>query len=109
MRPAVDQATGSARDVVRAAMGPSEYDSIGDAIATEAVEYTITPLQEPELHEQQSTAVRGLITERMREMSPKDYSETLRSAIREDEWLLIAHGAVLGFVVGGLHIVAFGV
>jgi hypothetical protein len=31
----------------------------------------------------------------------------LRSAMRQDEWLLIAHGAVLGIFGGGLHAVMF--
>jgi hypothetical protein len=32
----------------------------------------------------------------------------LRSAIREDEWLLILHGAVLGIAAGLAHLVIFG-
>jgi hypothetical protein len=48
-----------------------------------------------------------MIAERMREMPPADFSEMLRSAMRQDEWLLIAHGAVLGIVGGGLHVLLF--
>jgi hypothetical protein len=43
----------------------------------------------------------------MREMSPQDFSDMLRSVVRQDEWLLIAHGAILGIVGGGLHAVMF--
>ena len=43
----------------------------------------------------------------MREMDPDDFSEMLRSAMKQDEWLLIAHGAVLGIVGGGLHAFLF--
>ena len=38
----------------------------------------------------------------MREMPPADFAEMLRTAMREDEWLLYLHGAVLGFGAG-LH------
>ncbi len=31
----------------------------------------------------------------------------LRTAIREDEWLLYLHGAVLGLAAGLLHLVLF--
>jgi hypothetical protein len=31
----------------------------------------------------------------------------MRSAMREDEWLLLAHGAVLGVVGGLVHMAAF--
>jgi hypothetical protein len=33
----------------------------------------------------------------------------LRSAMREDEWLLYLHGAVLGIGAGLLHLAIFGV
>jgi hypothetical protein len=49
-----------------------------------------------------------LIRDRMRDMSHKDFSEMLRTVIREDEWLLYLHGAVLGFGGGLLHLAFFG-
>jgi hypothetical protein len=44
----------------------------------------------------------------MRELSPEDFSEMLRTAMREDEWLLYLHGAVLGLAAGLLHLLIFG-
>ena len=31
------------------------------------------------------------------ELPPRDFVEMMRSAIKEDEWMLYAHGAVMGF------------
>jgi uncharacterized membrane protein YheB (UPF0754 family) len=107
MRPALDRAIGPMRSAVRVAMGRREYDAIRDSVATEAVDYTMTPLADPEFNKRQSTAIKRLITERMREMAPKDFSEMLRTAIREDEWLLYLHGAVLGLFAGLLHLLIF--
>jgi hypothetical protein len=42
-------------------------------------------------------------------MPPADFVEMMRSAFREDEWMLYAHGAVMGFVGGVLHLLVFGV
>ena len=109
MRPAVDRAAGPARVAVRAALGSSQYETIRESVATEAVEYTMTPLTDPEFNRRQSAAVRTLIAERMRELPHEDFSELLRSAMREDEWLLLLHGAVLGFVGGCIHLLIFGV
>ena len=53
--------------------------------------------------------MRELISERMGEMPPADFADMLRSAMKEDEWLLLLHGAVLGFVAGLLHLAIFGV
>jgi hypothetical protein len=41
-------------------------------------------------------------------MAPHDFAEMLRTAIREDEWLLYLHGAVLGFGAGLIHLAIFG-
>jgi hypothetical protein len=56
----------------------------------------------------QSDAIRKLIAARMREMSHADFSEMLRTAIKQDEWLLFLHGAVLGFGAGLIHLAVFG-
>jgi uncharacterized membrane protein YheB (UPF0754 family) len=110
LRPAVDRAAGPAvaRSAVRVAVGEREYDAIRDSLAVEAVDYTITPLTDPEFNERQAAKVRKLVTARMRELAPPDFQELLRSAMREDEWLLLLHGAVLGFGAGLVHLMIFG-
>ena len=96
LRPAIDRAV-PARDAVRVAVGTREYDAIRESVATEGVEYTITPLTDPEFNRRQAEPVRELFARRMRELPSADFAELLRSAMREDEWLLVLHGAVLGF------------
>ncbi|HMC06809.1 MAG TPA: hypothetical protein VKG89_05380 [Solirubrobacterales bacterium] len=111
LRPAVDRAAGGGvtKEAVRMAVGPREYDTIRDSVAAEAVDYTMTPLTDPEFNRSQSDQVQALLSARMREMSHPDFVELLRSAIREDEWLLYLHGAVLGFCAGLVHLAIFGV
>ncbi len=108
MQPAIDQAVGPARPVVRIAVGSREYDEIRHSFATEPVERMMDPLSDPEFSRNQSATMRKLITERMREMAPSDFGEMLRTATREDEWLLLLHGAVLGFAGGLIHLAIFG-
>jgi uncharacterized membrane protein YheB (UPF0754 family) len=108
LRPAVDNATGVARGPVRVAVGTSRYDAIRDSVATEAVEYTMTPLNDPEFNREQSRRMRILLAERVGALPYADFVEMLRSAIKEDEWMLYAHGAVLGFGAGLLHLAIFG-
>jgi hypothetical protein len=97
------------RPAVRAAVGAREYDAMKDSIAEEGVEYTMTPLTDKDFNREQSSKIRELITDRMRKLSPKDFSEMMRSAMKEDEWLLFLHGAVLGIGAGLLHLAIFGV
>ena len=67
----------------------------------------MTPLTDPEFNRRQSTALGRLFTDRMREMPPEDFADLLRSAMRQDEWLLLLHGAVLGLFGGLLHALVF--
>jgi hypothetical protein len=111
LRPAVDRAAGGTvtREAVRLAVGPRQYETIRESVATEAARYTMTPLTDPEFNRRQGERVEELLSGRMREMSYPDFVELLRSAIREDEWLLYLHGAVLGFGAGLVHLAIFGV
>jgi uncharacterized membrane protein YheB (UPF0754 family) len=108
LRPAVDRAAGRVQPAVRVAVGARQYDAIRDSVAAEAVEYTMSPLTDPEFTRRQSAAVRRLVAERMRQMPPPDFQELLRTVMREDEWLLLLHGAVLGLVGGLVHLAIFG-
>src|SRR5258708_28079460 len=47
LRPAVDQAVGRSRSLVRAALGPHEYDAIRASVAVEAIAFTMAPLPDP--------------------------------------------------------------
>jgi uncharacterized membrane protein YheB (UPF0754 family) len=107
LRPAIDRSVGAARPLVRLAVGPREYDAIRETVAREGVDATIEPLKNPGLNRRQGEALRKLFVERMREMPAQDFSDMLRSAIRQDEWLLLAHGGVLGIVGGALHLALF--
>jgi uncharacterized membrane protein YheB (UPF0754 family) len=109
LAPTVDRAVGRARAAVRVAVGAREYDAIRESVATEAYEYAVDPLADEELNKRQSERLQVLITERIQELDSPDFSELLRSAMREDEWLLLLHGAVLGFGAGLIHLAIFGV
>jgi uncharacterized membrane protein YheB (UPF0754 family) len=108
LRPAIDRAIGPLRPAVRVAVGTREYDAIRHAFATEPIEQLMVPLTDPEFSRAQSATMRNLIADRMREMAPADFAEMLRTATREDEWLLLLHGAVLGLAGGLIHLAIFG-
>ena len=108
MQPAIDRAVGPARAAVRVAIGPREYDSIRESFAQESASYTLSGFQDPEFSRQQSERMRRLIERRTRELPAPDFVEMLRSAIREDEWMLYLHGGLMGFLGGLIHLGIFG-
>jgi len=109
LRPAVDRASGPLQPFVRVAVGTREYDAIKAAVASGGVEYTMTPLQDEDFNKTQAEKVHRLMTTRMKDLSNQDFALMLRSAMKEDEWLLVLHGAVLGFGAGLVHLAIFGV
>jgi uncharacterized membrane protein YheB (UPF0754 family) len=108
MRPAIDRAAGAARPLVRIAVGAQEYDTIRESVAHDAAEHTLTGFQDPEFSRQQAERMRVLVAERTRELPPRDFVEMLRSAIKEDEWMLYLHGALMGLAGGFIHLAIFG-
>jgi hypothetical protein len=109
MRPAIDNAAGPVRGAVRIAVGGRRFDNIRDAVAVEAVDRTIEPFKDPEFSRRQAEKIYTLIAARTKELPPRDFVEMMRSAIKEDEWMLYAHGAIMGFGGGLLHLAIFGV
>jgi uncharacterized membrane protein YheB (UPF0754 family) len=107
MRPAIDKAAGPLRGAVNVAMGGRRYDSIKESFAQEAVGRTITPFRDAEFSRRQSDKIKVLIARRTKELPPKDFVEMMRSAIKEDEWMLYAHGAIMGAAGGFLHLGIF--
>ncbi|MCW2815074.1 MAG: hypothetical protein JWN84_2529 [Nocardioides sp.] len=109
MRPAIDQAAGPARGALRVAMGSGRFDTIRDSVAQEAVGRTLTPFKDPEFSARQAEKIRVLVATRTKELPPRDFVDMMRSAIKEDEWMLYAHGAIMGAAGGFLHLAIFGV
>jgi len=109
LRPAIDKAAGPARAAVRVAVGPDRFDAIRDSVAREAVGRTLTPFKDPEFSRQQADKIRALVATRTKELPPRDFVEMMRAAIKEDEWMLYAHGAIMGLGGGFLHLWMFGV
>ena len=109
MRPAIDNAAGPVRGAVRVAVGRKNFDNIREAMALEAVDRTIKPFKDPEFSRQQAAKIYDLIAKRTKELPPRDFVEMMRAAIKEDEWMLYAHGAIMGFAGGLLHLALFGV
>jgi uncharacterized membrane protein YheB (UPF0754 family) len=108
MRPAIDRAAGPLRGVARVAVGERQYDTITEAFARTSTEHTLTPFRDHDFGREQSENIRRLVAERTKELPYSDYVDMLRSAIKEDEWMLYLHGAVMGFAGGLIHLGIFG-
>lgn len=107
--PAVTASLGPAYPAIRVAVGPRKFDAIQAAVATSAVDYVVVPLRDAAFSAHQSRHVHRLIAERGRSLPAPVFIQMMRAAIKEDEWLLYAHGAIMGFLGGLVHLWIFGV
>ncbi|WP_395114127.1 hypothetical protein [Antrihabitans spumae] len=109
LRPAVDKSMGPARVAVKFAMGSSNYDRLKDSMASEVSAFVPMMYADEEFGIHQAGNIKTFIAKQMSAMGPDDFVELLRSAIKQDEWLLFLHGGVLGAFAGLLHLAIFGV
>jgi uncharacterized membrane protein YheB (UPF0754 family) len=109
LRPAVDKAVGRARTAVRVAIGTREYDQIKASLASEAAGFAPMAFSDAEFNKRQAGKIYSFIATQMKKMGPDEFVEMLRSAIKQDEWLLFVHGGVLGIFAGLAHLAIFGV
>ncbi len=104
LRPEVDRSVGIAEPLVRAVTGDERYESIRESMATEPIDYAYNLLSDSKLNEERSKKMEEMVAKEMKKLPPEEYVKTLRPAFEEDEWLLIAVGAVLGFMAGWIQL-----
>ncbi|MEV0030496.1 hypothetical protein [Nocardia sp. NPDC050793] len=108
LRPAADRALGPARPAVKFMLGSREYDSLQATLTTEAMSIAPIAFADPDFNLQQGKQINDYIAKQMSALQPPDFVEMLRSAIKQDEWLLFVHGGALGLLAGYAHILIFG-
>lgn len=104
LREAIDDSVGLATPLLRITTGSHQFDAIREEVAERGVDYAIEPMMDPEFNRERSAAIQELMASRLKELPPDEFARMLRSAFKEDEWLLIAVGAALGFVAGWIQL-----
>ncbi len=99
----VDEQAGIARPLVAFAIGSRQYQQMKKAVTEKLVETLPQTMKHVEGYAEGAMDVRNTLMERMQKLSPEEFEGMLRPAFKEDEWSLIAVGAVLGFLVGELQ------
>jgi uncharacterized membrane protein YheB (UPF0754 family) len=101
---AIDSQTRLARPVIAATVGSEAYVRMRHAAADRAVRYLPDTILHAQRYATEALDIRDTIATRMRRLSRVEYEGLLRPAFRQDEWKLIAVGAVIGAVIGELQV-----
>ncbi|KAA9152424.1 DUF445 family protein [Amycolatopsis acidicola] len=100
----IDSQAGIVKPLVVAAVGSRTFQEMKQVAAAKAAERVPDTIRFAEDYAVNALDVRNTIVERMRMLSPVEFEGLLRPAFRQDEWKLIAVGAVIGGLVGELQV-----
>ena len=101
---AVDEQAGLAKPLVVLAVGTAQYEAMKQAVADRLMQRLPDTLRGIEAYAGEAMDLRNTLVSKMQEMTPEEFEGLLRPAFQQDEWILIAVGAVLGFLVGELQV-----
>ena len=91
---------GVVKTIAQLTVGPSGYVDLKNSIEQRVFELSIQHTDDPILNRERGAVAELAFRKRMEEMSAEEFQELLRPAFQEDEWILIALGAALGFMAG---------
>ncbi|OUC65907.1 hypothetical protein MWQ_02768 [Acinetobacter seifertii] len=100
----IDMQAGVIRPLVVYAIGGEKYQNMKTQVAERIMQQLPETMKYVESYAEDAMNIRSTLIERMQKLTPSEFEGMLRPAFKEDEWALIAVGAVLGFVVGELQI-----
>ncbi|WP_326944772.1 DUF445 domain-containing protein [Amycolatopsis sp. NBC_00348] len=89
-----------ARPLVVFAVGSRKYQDMKLSIASQIMNRLPETMRYIEDYATDAMDIRNVLVTKMKELSPHEFERLLRPAFEQDEWILIATGAVLGFAVG---------
>ncbi|WP_158882361.1 DUF445 family protein [Amycolatopsis anabasis] len=100
----IDQQISIAKPFVAMSVGGRRYQEMKRAAAAKALEHLPETIRHVEGYATDALDVRNTIVDKMRGLTPVEFEGILRPAFKQDEWKLIAVGAVIGGLVGELQV-----
>jgi uncharacterized membrane protein YheB (UPF0754 family) len=100
----IDTQTGLIKPFVVAAVGSVKFQEMKATVAQKTMERVPQTVVHAEDYATGALDVRNTVVERMRRLNRLEFENLLRPAFRQDEWKLIAVGAVIGGLVGELQV-----
>ena len=101
---AIDDEAGVAQPLVELAVGSHRYRAVKHAAAERVIARLPDTARQVEQYAAETLAVEETIAEKMSRLDTDEYEGILRPVFKDDEWLIVTIGAILGFLVGELQV-----
>lgn len=100
----IDDGAGIARPLVVFAYGSTRYQEMKDLVAQRLIERLPETLKHVERYAEDAMDIQNDLSEKMKQLTEEEFEGLLRPAFKQDEWILIMVGAVLGALVGEIQV-----
>lgn len=100
----IDENAGVARPLVVFAYGSTRYHEMKSLVAQRLIERLPATLKHVERYAEDAMDIQNDLSEKMKQLTAEEFEGLLRPAFKQDEWILITVGAVLGALVGELQV-----
>lgn len=100
----IDESAGLARPLVVFAYGSTRYHEMKTLVAKRLIERLPATLKHVERYAEDAMDIQNDLSEKMKQLTEEEFEGLLRPAFKQDEWILITVGAVLGAIVGELQV-----
>ena len=89
-----------AKPLVVMAVGSTRYAEMKRSITTKVMERLPETMIYLEDYARETMDIRNLLVVKMQDLNERQFEALIRPAFEQDEWILIAVGAALGFMMG---------
>ncbi|HEY0975244.1 MAG TPA: DUF445 domain-containing protein [Solimonas sp.] len=103
----IDEQSGFARPFVAWTVGTKRYISMKETAVTRIVAKLPETVRSIDRYAKEAMDLTNTLAGRLEVLPAPEFEGMLRPAFKEDEWILIAVGAALGFLVGVGQVIAF--
>jgi len=105
----IDAQSGIARPLVVWTLGSRRYTQMKDAAVARLVAKLPETIHSVDSYAKEAMDLANTLSSQLAALPPAEFEAMLRPAFQEDEWMLIAAGAVLGTSVGIGQLILFGI
>ena len=100
----VDEQAGLAKPFVVFAVGSTKYQAMKRTIAEKMMQHMPETMRHVEKYAGDAMDLERTLIQKMQTLSETEFEALIRPAFEADEWILIAVGAALGFLVGEFQV-----
>ena len=101
----IDEQAGVFKPIVVLAVGSTRYQEMKRVVARRIMDRLSGTMVHVEPYATRAMDIENTLVTRMQDLNEEEFERLLHPVFEQDEWMLIAAGAILGFLVGELQVV----